>query len=82
MGWIIYPRRGPGPLASEGRLDSKSRAVASKSNTGRGMEIVPIFLLVPEVKLRKRLDLARDAERAVDGVPGLILAKWRDFALS
>jgi hypothetical protein len=37
---------------------------------------VPIFLLVPQVKLLKRLDLARDAERAVDGVPGLIVAGW------
>ena len=37
---------------------------------------MPIFLLVPQVKLRKRLDLARDAERAVDGVPGLIVANW------
>ena len=33
-----------------------------------------IVLLVPQVKLPKRLDLARGAERAVDGVPGLILA--------
>jgi hypothetical protein len=39
---------------------------------------VPIFLLVPQVKLRKRLDLARDAERVVDGVPGLMVAKWVD----
>jgi len=37
---------------------------------------VPIFLLVPQVKLRKRLDLARDAERAIDGVPGRIVAGW------
>jgi hypothetical protein len=37
---------------------------------------VPIFLLVPQVKLPKRLDLARDAERAVDGVPGMIVAAW------
>ena len=43
---------------------------------GRGVATVPIFLLVPQVKLRKRLDLARDAERAVDGVPGLIVANW------
>ncbi len=32
--------------------------------------------LVSQVKLRKRLDLARDAERAHDAVPGLIVAKW------
>ena len=37
---------------------------------------MPIFLLVPQVKLPKRLDLARNAERAVDGVPGLIVANW------
>jgi len=33
-------------------------------------------LLVPQVKLPKRLDLAQDAERAVDGVSGLIVANW------
>ncbi len=26
--------------------------------------------------LRMRLDLERDTERAVDGVPGLIVANW------
>jgi hypothetical protein len=39
---------------------------------------VPIFLLVPQVKLAKRLNLARDAERAQAAVPGLIVAKWLD----
>jgi len=33
-------------------------------------------LLVPQVKLPKRLDLARDAERSHDAVPGLIVANW------
>jgi hypothetical protein len=61
---------------AEGRLNTKGRAVASKSKTGRGVVTAPIFLLVPQVKLPKRLDLARDAERAVDGVPGLIVANW------
>jgi hypothetical protein len=42
---------------------------------------VPIFLLVPQVKLRKRLDLARDAQRVVDGVPGRIVANWVDGQL-
>ena len=36
----------------------------------------PIFLLVPQVKLPKRLDLARDAARAHEAVPGLIVANW------
>jgi hypothetical protein len=38
--------------------------------------VAAIFLLVPQVKLPKRLDLARDAERAHDAVPGLIVANW------
>jgi hypothetical protein len=73
---FVYRRSGPSLLVAEGRLNSKGRAVASKSKTGRGVATVPIFLLVPQVKLRKRLDLARDAERAVDSVPGLIVARW------
>jgi hypothetical protein len=73
---FIYRRRGPSLLVAEGRLNTKGRAVASKSKTGRGVATVPIFLLVPQVKLPKRLNLARDAERAVEGVPGLIVANW------
>lgn len=73
---FVYRRGQPSLLVAETRLNSKGRAVESKSKTGRGVATVPIFLLVPQIKLRKRLDLARDAERAVDGVPGWIVAGW------
>jgi len=73
---FIYRRMGPSLLVAEGRLDSKGRAVASRSETGRGRATVPIFLLVPQVRLPKRLDLARDAARAHDVIPGLIVANW------
>ena len=73
---FIYRRRAPSLLVAEGRLNTKGQAVVSRSKTGRGKVTAPIFLLVPQVNLRKRLDLARDAERAVDGVPGLIVANW------
>jgi hypothetical protein len=43
-----------------------------------GVVSAPIFLLVPQVKLPKRLDLMRDAERAAGAVPGLIVANWAD----
>ena len=52
------------------------QAVVSRSKTGRGKVTAPIFLLVPQVKLPKRLDLARDAERVHGAVPGLIVANW------
>jgi len=63
-------------LVAEGRLNTKGSAVASKSKTGRGVATVPIFLLVPQVKLPKRLDLRRDAERAHGALPGLIVSNW------
>ena len=73
---FIYRRRGPSLLVAEGRLNSKGRAVASRSKTGRGLATMPVFLLVPQVRLQKRLDLARDAERVMDGVEGRIVAGW------
>lgn len=73
---FVYRRRGPSLLVADGRLNSRGLGVASRSKTGRGKATVPIFLLVPQVKLAKRLDLARDAERAQAVVPGLIVANW------
>lgn len=73
---FIYRRNGPSLLVAEGRLNSRGLGVASRSKTGRGKSTVPIFLLVPQVKLTKRLDLAQDATRAQAAIPGLIVASW------
>ena len=73
---FVYRRRGPSLLVADGRLNNRGLGVASRSKTGRGRSTVPIFLLVPQVRLPKRLDLDRDAERAHDSVPGLIVANW------
>lgn len=73
----FIPRRlGPSLLIAEARLNKHGRAVVSRSKTGRGLATVPIFLMVRQVRLRKRLDLERDAKRAVDGLSGRIVAKW------
>jgi hypothetical protein len=73
---FVYRPSSPSLLVAEGRLNKGGRAVASRSKTGRGLTTVPIFLLVPQVKLPKRLDLDRDNERARDSLPGLIVANW------
>jgi hypothetical protein len=73
---FVYRRRGLSLLVADGRLNSRGLGVASRSKTGRGQSTVPIFLLVPQVKLAKRLSLARDAERAQAAIPGLIVANW------
>lgn len=79
---FVYRRRGPSLLVADGRLNSRGLGVASRSKTGRGKATVPIFLLVPQVKLAKRLDLARDAQRELDSVPGLIVVSWVEGRLS
>jgi len=70
-------RKGRTPLlVAETRLLKSGIAVESRSKTGRGLATVPIFLMVPQVKLPKRLDLARDAERAQAAIPGSIVRNW------
>jgi hypothetical protein len=73
---FIYRRSGPSLLVAEGRLNTRGVGVASRSKTGRGLTTVPIFLLVPQVKLRKRLDLDRDAKAAQEQIPRAIVANW------
>jgi hypothetical protein len=73
---FIYRRQGPSLLVAEGRLNTKGRAVASRSKTGRGLLTAPIFLLVPQVRLEKRLNLAAAAEAELGRVPGAIVASW------
>ena len=63
---FVYRRAGPSLL------------VAPPGPRSSGTTAAPIFLLVPQVKLPKRLDLARDAEQAHETVPGLIVANWRE----
>jgi hypothetical protein len=73
---FVYRRRGPSLLVADGRLSSRGLGVASRAKSGRGAASVPIFLLVPQVRLPKRLDLARDAEQAIDSLPERIVAEW------
>ena len=74
---FVYRTRGPSLLVADAvRLNTRGQAAVSKSKTGRGQVTAPIFLLVRQVKLPKRLDLAMDAERAQAAIPGNIVANW------
>lgn len=74
---LVYRRTGPSLLvADRARINTRGQAVASRSKTGLGQVTAPIFLLLPQVRLPKRLDLARDTARAHDAIPGLIVANW------
>ena len=75
---FVYRRRGPSLLVADGRLSSRGIATESRSKTGRGRTTVPIFLVVPFVRLRQRLDLDRDAEKWLARLPGMIVDSWVD----
>ncbi|OZA10424.1 MAG: hypothetical protein B7Y02_10700, partial [Rhodobacterales bacterium 17-64-5] len=74
---FVYRSRGPSLLVADAvRLNTRGQAAVSKSQTGRGQVTAPMFLLVRQVKLPKRLDLARDADRALAAIPGSIVRNW------
>ena len=74
---FVYRSRGPSLLVADAvRLNTRGQAAVSKSKTGKGRVTAPIFLLVRQVKLPKRLDLMRDAERAQAAIPGSIVRNW------
>lgn len=59
-------------------LHARLQTLPATALRGEGLTTVPIFLLVPQVKLRKRLDLARDAMRVLDGLPRAIVSECKD----
>ena len=79
---FVYRSRGPSLLVADAvRLNTRGQAAVSKSKTGKGQVTAPIFLLVRQVKLLKRLNLARDAERVIDSVPRMIVTGWREGSM-
>jgi hypothetical protein len=60
-----------------GELRGFRRATDRAQRSGQGLTTVVMFLLVPQVKLRKRLDVARAAERWSGQLPTLIEQQLR-----
>ena len=79
---FVYRRRGPSLLVADGmrsrtgKRGGFSRASASALRTGRGLVTVPMFILVPQVTLTKRLEVAGAAERWVSRLPSLVVRNW------
>jgi Family of unknown function (DUF6441) len=74
---------GPSLLVVDGLRSSVSRKTGElrgfrrATDRGQGLATVVMFLLVPQVKLRKRLDVARAAERWSAQLPALIERQLR-----
>ena len=72
-------------MADNARLNGRGRAARNEGRRGgvsftrlAGRTTVPIFLLVPQVTLKKRLDVEGAARRGAARLPGLVLLAWRD----
>lgn len=80
---FIYRRGAPSLLVAEnmrartGKRGGFGHGSASALRTGRGLATVVMFILVPQVSLRKRLDVDAAAERWAGALPGLIVGNWR-----
>ena len=83
---FVYRRGAPSLLvADNARLTRRGRAAA---NIGRrqeatftrlsGRTTVPLFILVPQVTVRKRLDIDGAARKWIRALPQLVLRQWRD----
>lgn len=67
-------RAAPGNVMVKRRVRGGSKLSAPSTFRNRS---VPIFTLVPQVRLRKRMDLASAAERVAGSVPAAIVANWK-----
>lgn len=80
---FVLRRSGPSLLVADGARINKgglavmSRAkVRKKDGIQRGAVTAVIFILVPQTRLRKRLDLERAARAALNALPEAIARRW------
>lgn len=83
---LRFVPRGKGKLpllvADDARLNKKGLARKKggrrrkKDGILSGAQTVPIFVLVPQVRLRKVLDLQRATRQVHNSLPGLIVSNW------
>jgi hypothetical protein len=85
---FVYRRGSPSLLvADNARLTKRGRATA---NIGRskgvaftrisGRTTVPLFILVPQVTVRKRLDVDGAAQKWIAALPRLVVGHWQSTA--
>jgi hypothetical protein len=82
---FVYRRSGPSLLVVDNvRLTARGRAAANRTR-GKGgtytrlagRTTVPIFILVPQVSVKKRLDVDGAARKWIGALPQLVLQNWR-----
>ena len=79
---FVYRRGAPSLLvADNARMNTRGLATLNRRKVRKdgiqtGSMTVPIFIMLPQVQLKKRLDLGPAAERWAAWIPGLIASNW------
>ncbi|MEO5336203.1 MAG: DUF6441 family protein [Magnetospirillum sp. WYHS-4] len=64
--------------ARAGKRGGFGKASESALRTGRGLATVPMFIMVPQVTVRKRLDVSGAAQKWIAELPRLVVRHWRE----
>jgi hypothetical protein len=78
---FVYRQGAPSLLVAElrargGRRGGFAVPSAAAQRSGRALATVPIFILLPQVTVKKRLDVAGAARKWTARLPGLVLQGW------
>jgi hypothetical protein len=78
---FVYRQGAPSLLVAElrargGRRGGFAVPSASMLRSGRALATVPIFILLPQVTQKRRLDVAGAARKWIARLPGLVLRSW------
>ena len=74
---FVSRRRGGALLVAENARLTKAGVAVSRKAKGKARYMVPVFVLVPQVTLKRTLDIGGPADKWAGRVAGLIAAAWR-----
>lgn len=75
---FVYRRGRSALLVDDGTVrQGQAPAFGERKRRGFRNRTVPMFILVPQVRLRKKLDLDGAARLAASAIPGDITARWQ-----
>lgn len=79
---FIYRRGKTALLVDTGRVNRPNYMTKAgehkRRGPGRKNVTIPIFTLVPQVRLRKRLNVAELSEYVASRVPSMVVSRWRN----
>lgn len=64
--------------ARKGKRGGFAKASATAQRTGRGLTTVPIFVLIPQITIKKRFDMESVGKKWIDRLPNLVIENWQE----